>query len=269
LLGIVGIVVSTATGLGLALGISLLRETNRRRAYTANDVEAASGVDNLAQIPRPRRGIKWNKTAHHQLDRKFSEAIRRLFIRLEIADGKCTRLGTLLVTSSRLNDESAVIGVCLARLAGTSGLKAVVVDCSLRHPGLHEILDMPNDKGLVDLLLQKSNVQDTVKDDALSDCKFITAGIGDDTTIDRCLRPEHLKNVMCKVHLEFDVIILIAPPVEESADPLMLMNVVDAALFVVRAGETTLSEIHSNIHQLCRGGERHVFTVLTDMPIRG
>jgi Mrp family chromosome partitioning ATPase len=265
-LGALGIAFSAAVGLGLALGVAVFREANQRRVYTEDEVEAASGVINLTVIPRHQSDFKRRETRRNG-GVKNNSAVRKLFFSLQLMDQKSVKLSAWLITSSRSEQEKAELGISLARLAAASGLKVVIIDCNLRRPELHKALGMENEKGLVDLLMARSDVQNVLQNDPVSDCRFIAAGLVDDSMVERCLRAERLKSAMRKLRLEFDIIILVAPSLGQSADPLMLMSVADGALFVVPSGEETLSGLRSNVQQLRRSSEAQIFTVLTNSPV--
>lgn len=260
LLGVVGLVFSATIGLGLAFAIAALRETNRRRAYTEDEVEAASGVANLGVLPRWRTGFL-HRRGRHSREERSAEAVRRLFFNLQALDRKGLKVSSLLLTTSRSRQVTDGVGLSLARLAAASGLKVVVIDCNLRQPHLDAALDLNRDKGFVDLLLLRSDLSNLVQDDRTSECKFITAGCADAITIEKCLRPERLKNAMRKLRMEFDMILMLAPPMETSADPLILTNVADVALYVVRLEDDILGEIHANVQQLRRSSDNQVLTV--------
>ncbi|HZH10325.1 MAG TPA: hypothetical protein VEZ24_08140 [Microvirga sp.] len=266
-LGAVGIVFSTAVGLALALGLAAYREAKLDRAYTEEEVTAASGVTNLAVIPSRRTRLLWSRRSN-RMEKKSLEAKRRLFFNMQLIGQQDSKLSVWLITSSQSSEERAALGLSLVRLAGASGLKAALVDADLRHPIMHDLLGVENDKGLADLLLARSDVQGVVQDAPESDYKFISAGFVGDTQVERYLRPERLKNAMRKLRLEFDIVLLVAPPFDNSADPLMLMGMADAALFIVRSGETLLCEMRSNVRQLRRCSEKPVYTVMMDAPAR-
>lgn len=266
LLGVVGIVLSTAVGLGLALGFATWREASLRRAYTTDDVEAASGVPNLAVIPRQKPSSRGKRL--RPLSEKGGEEARKLLFKLQALDNKGLKLSALLITSSRFDEDHAPLALSLGEVAGLAGSRAVVVDCDLRNPRLHSDLGLPNEKGLADLLAARGNLHDVIQIDEVSGCKIITAGdVGE--LADGALRPDRLKNALRKLRLEFDHIILSAPALQHSADPLLLGSMSDAALFVVRAGEATLDEIRSDIDQLRVSSEGRIFSIITNAPGRG
>lgn len=266
LLGVLGIVFSAVVGLGLAFAAAALKETNLRRAYSVEDVEAASGVPNLAVIPRQQSRLRRRRV---QAGGIVPEAIRKLLFSMQLLDQKGGRSTAWMVTSTHSNENEAQLGVMLARLAGASGLKTVVIDCNLRSPHIHEILSTGNDKGFADLLISQIDAQSVIQDDFSESYKFMAAGAADEYTIEKCFRSDRLRNAMRKLRLDYDLIVLVAPPIEHSADPLMLMSVVDGALFVVQSGEITLSDIRSSVHQLSRSGEGRIYTILSEGQIGG
>src|SRR5512133_2586636 len=61
---------------------------------------------------------------------------------------------TLLVTSAGA-DEGKTTTLCnLAVTVAQAGMNTIVVDCDLRHPSVHQLFDVSNDKGLTTALLE-------------------------------------------------------------------------------------------------------------------
>src|SRR5665647_2539310 len=59
---------------------------------------------------------------------------------------------TILVTSAGSREGKSATLCNLAVTLAQSGTKTVVVDCDMRHPTVHEMFDLANDKGLSTLL---------------------------------------------------------------------------------------------------------------------
>lgn len=253
---------------GAAFGIAYLRDAYSRRIQAEEEVELLTGTANLASVPdmsESRRDPAANLSDEIVLRPRsvFAGSIRRLYFNLQLMMDRGTKLGIVLVTSAEENEGASTVALSLARTAAVAGLNAVIVDCDLRNPSLHKRLDLKNEVGLVDLLTKASDERTVVQSDRKSSCKVITTGKVGNAPTEWLLHPERVRDALRKLETSYDVVILDTPPVGVAAEPLVFMRVVDAALFVVRAGATTPHSIKSSLRQLGRINDADLFTVLT------
>jgi capsular exopolysaccharide synthesis family protein len=253
---------------GAAFGVAYLRDAYSRRIQAEEEVELLTGTANLASIPdmtKAGRDAAANLADEIVLRPRsiFAGAIRRLYFNLQLMVDRGTKLGLVLVTSAEENEGTSTVALSLARTAALAGLNVVIVDCDLRNPGLHKLLDLKNEVGLVDLLTRTVDERTVVQADRKSSCKVIAAGKIGNAPTEWLLHPERVRDALRKLETNYDVVILDTPPIGETAEPLIFMRVVDVALFVVRAGATTPHAIRSSIRQLARVNDADLFTVLT------
>ncbi|KLK90170.1 hypothetical protein AA309_27225 [Microvirga vignae] len=260
------VMIGTITGFGLALGIAYLRDSHVRGIQTEEEVELISGVPSLAALPAmPKSKTKNSHLPDDGVVRPpsaYSEGIRRLYFSLQLSMDRGPKLGSLLVTSANPGEGKSTLALSLARAASIAGSSVVIVDCNLRRPALHEFLGLPNDNGFVDLLAHPAAIQPMLQADPHSSCRAMTTGNIEMIQPEQILRVEKLQGILCSLAAEFDLVILDAPPLGLHADALILMQVIDAVLFVVRAGGSDPAEIRSSLRQLRRCTDMDVFTVL-------
>ena len=190
----------------------------------------------------------------------YSGAIRRLYFNLQLLLNRGSKLGLVLVTSSEEHEGRTTVALSLARAAAVAGLNVVIVDCDLRRPSLHKILDLKNEVGLVDLLAQTAEERSVVQSDRKSNCKVIASGKTGTIPTEWLLNPDRIKDTLRKLEANYDLVVLSAPPVGSSAEPLIIMRDIDVALFVARAGASTPTAIRSNIRQLRRAAAKPTST---------
>jgi Mrp family chromosome partitioning ATPase len=157
----------------------------------------------------------------------------------------------------------------LARSAAVAGLSVVIVDCDLRRPVLHKMLDLKNEVGLVDLLAQTAEETSVIQADRKSNCSVITSGKMGTIPTEWLLNPGRIKDTLRKLESSYELVILNAPPVGVSAEPLIFMRDIDMVLFAVRTGTAKPETVRANIRQLRRGSEADLYTVMTFAPTRG
>jgi len=101
-----------------------------------------------------------------------------------------------------------------------------------------------------------------LQDDPHSSCKILAGGNASDVAAEWLLQPSRVRAVLQRLELEFDLIILDAAPVGQSADAIILKTVSDLTLFVVRTGWSRPEAIQSSIHQLQRIDDAEIVTAL-------
>ena len=260
--------------LGAGLAVAYLRDVYSRRVHTEDELELLSGVPNLASIPdvtKARRGdtAKLSDDILTRPSSAYSGAIRRLYFNLQLLINRGSKLGLVLVTSAEEHEGRMSVALSLARAAAVAGLNVVIVDCDLRRPSLHKVLDLKNEVGLVDLLAQTAEERSVVQSDRKSNCKVIATGKTGTIPTEWLLNPDRVKETLRKLEANYDLVLLSAPPVGSSAEPLIIMRDIDVVLFVARAGASTPTAIRSTIRQLRRGSEVDIYTVMTYTQMRG
>ena len=254
--------------------MAYLRDVYSRRVHTEDELELLSGVPNSASIPdvtKARRGdtAKLSDDILTRPSSAYSGAIRRLYFNLQLLINRGSKLGLVLVTSAEEHEGRMSVALSLARAAAVAGLNVVIVDCDLRRPSLHKVLDLKNEVGLVDLLAQTAEERSVVQSDRKSNCKVIATGKTGTIPTEWLLNPDRVKETLRKLEANYDLVLLSAPPVGSSAEPLIIMRDIDVVLFVARAGASTPTAIRSTIRQLRRGSEVDIYTVMTYTQMRG
>jgi polysaccharide biosynthesis transport protein len=153
------------------------------------------------------------------------------------------------VTSATPGEGKTTIAVSLAVSAATAGLKVVLVDADLRHPATSHFFKLDKEKGLVDLLtgaLTNDHVSRFYKDLKL---EVIPAGSKSLNPSD-VLGSERMKELISHLGQTFDYVVLDAPPVSPVIDSVILANLADKTIFVVKWATTPRELIETCIRQL-------------------
>jgi len=179
---------------------------------------------------------------------RFSESMRALRNGIQMADVDHPPK-VLQLTSTVPSEGKTTIGMSLASSVATSGLKVLFIDADLRHPSASRILGLYKEKGLVDLLLGQANTQDVVRYQESSKIWVLCAGSRTQNPAD-LLGSERLKTLMENFRKDFDFVILDTPPVGPVVDPVVVSNIVDKILYVVKWGATAREMVQHAIEQL-------------------
>lgn len=274
LIMLVGLLGGCGAGLALAMGLEQLNPTFKRR----EEVEMLPGMRVLAAIPNfittqlalsyrtnaplipldvgaqmpARRHSSWisqnaetgpllprfNLVAKWQPLSIAAEQYRMAATRLVLSTEG--RESTVLVVTSALKGEGKTttvvnLGYTLAR---DLGKRTLLIDCDFRCPALHSYVELPaRGGGLTELLHKEISLEDSLS--AIDDvrCSILATGkIGGDHN--DLTEIQQLKELLPKLRMNFDYIIINTPPVLSNATMGILASLGDMLVFVIRAGAT-------------------------------
>ena len=218
---------------------------------SCEEVETETGLPSLGQLPRLK--TKWSKgkpesSIIKKPDSVFAESIRMLYTNTLLASANAP-LKTILITSAEAGEGSTTTAVCLARMRAMSGSKTLIIDLNLRTPGLAAAFKTGNTPGIVELLSGNYPLEEVILSDPASGADVITAGTP-------CLNPSDILmgqnlNTMLRILSEkYDLIILDSPAVMVAPDTRLLLDMVDATIFVVHWQHTKRKRIHKALTQV-------------------
>jgi capsular exopolysaccharide synthesis family protein len=186
------------------------------------------------------------------------EQFRRLAATLHHAQAG-NNIRVIMLTSAGPNDGKTLSALNLALVLSESYLRRVLlIDADLRRPSLGNVAGLTNAPGLTDAL--KSRTEQKLAVLRLTpNLTLLPAGRPDPDPIGM-LTSARMRNIVEEAKAQFDWVILDAPPVGPIADANLLSEMVDGAIFVIRAGYTQCSVAKKAIDAL--GRERILGTIL-------
>lgn len=143
---------------------------------------------------------------------------------------------TILVTSAGSREGKSATLCNLAVTLAQSGTKTVVVDCDMRHPAIHEMFDLANNKGLSTLLSGPEEAL-PIQATAVPNLSAITSGPLPSNPAD-LLSTQKMQSLLESLADSAEMVLLDAPPLGFVADAAILASRVDGAILVVTAGKT-------------------------------
>jgi uncharacterized protein involved in exopolysaccharide biosynthesis len=183
---------------------------------------------------------------------------------------------TLLITSSIEDDGKATFVVGLGSAAAKLGLRVLVIDlggasCQERWP--HRSAQ-DHQLGVVDVLSERCAPGEAIERLPGSQVDCLPAGPDSSDDAPALIASGRLIVVVKELSLDYDCIILAAPPVVGSSCTLLAAALADAALLVARSGQSTYAEVVRGLDLLAsslgvgRVLAKRLALVLTDAPAR-
>lgn len=173
----------------------------------------------------------------------ISESFRslRTYIRqLDLMEGKGGKV--ILFTSAEGREGKTTILSNLAVSFVQDGKKVVVIDCNLRHPGLHTVFEVEGSEGLAAYLDAQEEADKIAVYGNLANLAVIPAGKT------RISPPDLLGNTRMTALLEdlkenYDLILLDSPPVVDFSDARILAPQADGVILVAKYGKSKRESI--------------------------
>jgi capsular exopolysaccharide synthesis family protein len=142
---------------------------------------------------------------------------------------------------------SVGLGVTLAQ--DFPDLRILIVETDMRNPVLATDFGVEPTPGLVDCIVSGAPVQDAFRRTFLENMYVVPVG-GPVQGAGRVLRSIRVAAALDAMRQSHDIVILDVPPILVNSDAVLLTDLADAILFVVRTGATPLDIINKAVSQL-------------------
>ena len=202
----------------------------------ARDLSGDGGVLAIPQYP------------HVKPLSRFSEAIRSLRSAIQMSDVD-NPPKVLQLTSTIPGEGKSTIAQTLAASAAQSGLNVLIMDCDLRHPSTSRFFKADKSPGLVDYLVGGADIQTIIAYDERLRLWYLPAG-GKTQNPPDLLGSAKLKQLIAGLREKFDLVIIDTPPMGPVVDPLIVSNLADKVIFVVRWASTAREMVAHSIDRL-------------------
>ena len=145
------------------------------------------------------------------------------------------------------------------------GVKTLLIDANLRHPGLEQhFTPTAGVSGLKQCLSDGDPIAEHILPDVIPYLSLMfSGGVADDAQ--ELLATSHFADLMGACMRDYDMTILDTPPANRCSDALRISNVVGYSVIVVRRDKTQLNDIRVLAGQLQGDGARVVGTVMTEV----
>ena len=148
------------------------------------------------------------------------------------------------MTSTVPGEGKTTVALSLAVSAAHSGLKVLFIDTDLRHNSASNFFGLLKANGLVDLLLGKTEDAFAFSDEA----KLWVLPAGSKTrNPGDLLNSARMKSLLELCREMFDFIVIDLPPVGPVVDPIVLSQLADTVVYVVRWASTSRELVQQSI----------------------
>ncbi len=241
----VNLALGLAVGLVSGIALALLAENLDTTLYTAEQIENATQMETVGQIPASKDDLSIARLGAGHYPQL--ESFRRL--RTNILASGSGGSQVALLTSAKRGEGKSTVSANLAVTIAQSGREVVVVDCDLRLPTVHKLFDLPNKRGLTNILAGEVSVDESIQYSAFPRVQVITSGpLPPNPT--ELLGSQRMLDLIEQLKTQFDFIILDTPALLSVADAAVLAPAVDNVILVVAQSQTRRGDVQTVRRQL-------------------
>ncbi len=192
----------------------------------------------LGSIPsiEEKDKIKKDKIVHLQPRTPISEIYREIRTEILYLTPKDKNLA-ILITSAEPKAGKTMISTNFAITLAQNGNKVLLVDCDLRKPQIHNVFQVDKRPGLSEYLLRNIDLDSIadIKDTKIENLKVVTSGEIPNNPAE-IISSSRMMEFILEAKEKFDFVIFDSPPVASVTDAVILADLVDATIQVVRSG---------------------------------
>lgn len=162
----------------------------------------------------------------------LSESFRSVRTNLKyfVKDTKCP---VISVSSTISTEGKTFISVNLAAILAMSGKRVLLVGLDLRKPRIHRIFEMKNETGLSNYLIGEANYEDVIVKTKVKNLCFAQSGPVPPNPAE-LIESAEMTGFITRAKKEFDFIVIDTPPVAIVTDALLVSELTDFYIFVIR-----------------------------------
>ena len=240
----------------VCMGVAWL-DVRQRRVRSAGEVATGLGIRVVGAVPGvphlERRLVGPNGETelegHPVLD--SFDSIRTQLLR----DDGAESARVLLVTSAASGEGKTTLAGHLAGSLARAGRKTLLIDGDLRRPSVHQLLELPQQPGLSEVLLGEVEAADAVQNTAQDGLAVVTAGQWDREVM-QALSRDGLEGIFEKLREEFDFIIVDSHPVLTATDSLLIGQHCDAVILSVLRDVSRTPQVYAASQKMTALGIR-------------
>jgi protein-tyrosine kinase len=228
------VILAFIAGLLISALAVLIIQYYDRTVRDASQVKRQIGLRLMANINIARNGKLLSLSALDNVSSQYLESFRllRTNLGLDSAHGK-----VLLVSSPQAGEGKTTVAVNLAMAVALQGMKVLIIDANLRHPGIATIFDLVDGEGLAEFLTREDEEKNYIVE---SENVYILPGGTPSIISTEILSSPRLKELLEKARKNYDVVIIDSAAVMDWADTRILARNTDGVLMVLHSNYSNL-----------------------------
>ena len=242
--------IASVIGIILAVGIILLLEKIDSTLYDGKETEWQLNIPFLTSLPNlSDTTINLRKIQSFLNNRELYEPYRSLLKKLE--SRLENRLKVIVVTSATSQEGKSVVTSHLGALSAMLSRRTLIIDAHLSQPEQYRLFDVKLQPGLREVVIESLNLDRAVQPTKIKNLSVLTAGISTENSF-TILESPKIKKILEQAAIQYDLVIIDAPPVNSSCDAYTLSKYSDGLVMVTRPLHTNKKLLEQAVEDLKR-----------------
>ena len=244
------VVLGIAIFLGLFAGAAfvLVREMRQTGFRSAEDLEQATGVTVIGQVPRAPESAR-KRVLDYIVSKPTSalvESIRNLRTSILLSDLD-NPPQVIMLTSSVPGEGKTTQSLALAQNLSGLGRKVLIIEGDIRRRTFREYFDIKDKPGLLAAVVEKKPLEEVVYHDDQLDVDIL---IGEQSSVNAAdfFSSDTFTSFLKGLRKVYDVIVIDTPPVLIVPDARVIAQHADAVIYVVHWDKTPASQVEQGLH---------------------
>lgn len=232
---------SVGIGFILALLFIFIKSLFASKINTREDLAELTDIPILATVGRHKKIDSQYVVVDSDTQSPVTESFRTIRLKLEKMEPK-DQSKVVLITSSSSSQGKSFCAVNTAAILAKAGRKVVLLDLDLHQPKLGGILNLTDERGLSSYLLNGDDSSELIHKTKIENFDVILAGPVPENPSELVLSKK-IEKLITELKAKYDYIIVDTPPAGELTDALVIMDIADINLFLIRAKSAKRSYI--------------------------
>jgi capsular exopolysaccharide synthesis family protein len=241
-------------GIISGVGLAFLLENMDNTVRTPEQAQLISGLPSLGMIPLGSKSARLGANGKRLAltpSKEVVETVTQIRPQSQMAESyRALRTSLLLsnlgappkvimVTSARPQEGKTTTSINTAIVLAQKGVRVLLVDADLRRPSVHKTLGMGPRSGLSNVLTGSATLQQTITASPILPNLFIMPAGTPPPNPAELLASSNMRDLIMELRQQFDHIVIDTPPTLSVTDAVVLSPRADAAILVIRSGQTT------------------------------
>ena len=235
-----------STGISLVLIVSFLDD----RIKSAFDIESSVGLSLLGVITKIKKLDTASKAqaVASNADRHVTETFRSIYSSLRLSE-ESKNAKVILTTSTVPSEGKSFISSNMALTFANHGDKTLLLDGDLRLPNVANSMQLENEKGLLNHIQSKDNLDDLIIKEVYPNLDVLPTG-GKSKNPTQILNGSEFHDMIAELRNRYDRIVIDSPPLAAVSDALILLPLVDGVIYVIKFNAVKRKTAIVNVRRL-------------------
>ena len=174
---------------------------------------------------------------------------------------------TILVTSSQPGEGKTTTAVNTAISLSQLGASVLLIDADLRRPAVHKAFKIPHTRGISNYLSSHTPLENLIVKLPIPNLSVLPCGPIPPNPAE-LISSDRMKDLLRYLGQQFDHILIDSPPLISVTDPVILSTMVDGSILVVQSGKSTRELVRRARQELSGVGAKIFGVVLNNVNVQ-